>query len=635
MAMELTIYNRSGQATKFGLVTDSSSKRALVRNYRATNASDPGRIRRASWEFATPIGMSHESTSNGLGCDYAQNLDTRFPRRLISKGARNAVTLTSKDPVGVSSSYKLGEFKFGDVTVKMGGPVSATDSVTAFAEQGGYLFAFRGRLATQIAISGWTVASTQILPEPAQGAKTWYGKVRVGQGSAAPMKTLTDLSATGAVFSDTTDLAGGTVYASRLAVGSDRCWYVTKSITGELDNQVSYTLNDFETTANPFTVGDAKATKNGIGPFGPFTFIGDYTNIYSFTDQAKKVPLSKALEGHSSANNGSQFADPGWGWLYAITDVGLRAMTSHIDNPVGPGESMRQFTGHGGIPTALWSERGELFVVYNSAGDLYAYRATFGPETSQTGQPLFYPWWYRASTTCKAIFSTNTPTNPAIVWGEGTNMAYETISRDGRDDLFSSRTYDTGGGTWYGTELDRDPHMLKVLRLSRLHAKNLTSGSTWTLAWSFDAGSYVNMPAITESGFHTVRPVQDPPVSPLESIAGRAMKPRLTQVAAGSGASTTPPELAGTLEVEYDERPSYITEVALTIDLTGTSMSPDGTISALEEVMGSQTDGPIRVRLPNESTDSWAMVQNVTNRRDLKADAVEGIDVILHLWDVE
>ena len=94
-------------------------------------------------------------------------------------------------------------------------------------------------------------------------------------------------------------------------------------------------------------------------------------------------------------------------------------------------------------------------------------------------------------------------------------------------------------------------------------------------------------------------------------------------------------ELAGTLEVEYDERPSYITEVAVTIDLTGTSMSPDGTISALEEVMGSQTDGPIRVRLPNESTDSWAMVQNVTNRRDLKADAVEGIDVILHLWDVE
>jgi hypothetical protein len=631
---EITIYDSTGKPTKFGVVQDSllpAGKRAIVSNYRATNVSDPGRIRVATWEIWGPIGASRESVSGILATDYVQNLDTRFPRRLLSKGARNAVTLTTKDPTNVSGTGKLGEFKLGDLTNKLGGPVSASHNVTHFDEQDGRLYAHRGKLSTQVLISSWAVQATAIHPEEVAGAVGYFGKGRVGLGAAAKMRTRVSASSTGAVYEETTTLIGEDVYAGPLAVGSDRCWFITKGSNGELENLVGYTLDGFQTINNPFPVGDARVKANGIGPFGPFTFFGNRKGLNSFTDQGKPVPLSRALSGHDSEHNGKQFADTGWGWNYAITDVGLRALTSHIDNPVGIGERMREFNGHGGRPTAIWPERGELFVVYQTAaGDSYAYRGVFGASTAQTGQPDFYPWWYKASTTCEAVFSTNTPTNTALVWGEGTNMAYETISRDGRDDLFSARTYE------------------------------ITQGS-WKVAWSFDEDDYLQIGEITEDGYHTVRPVQEQVGVPLLNISGRSMKPRLVLDETGStdegtwfgteldrdphliktlrlnrlrtknlGSNAASPEVNGTLEVEYDERPEYITETAVAIQLD--SMSKEGVITLLESYRDAAE--PLKVRLPDRTGDSYAMVANVTNRRDIKPDGIEAIDLILHIWDV-
>lgn len=630
---EIAIWSQDGEPWKFTLAADKllpNGKRAILRNERATNATDPGRIRTVQWEYATPVGFSRESVGGVLGCDYAQNLDTRFPRRLLSAGARNAVTLTTKDPSGVSGTYKLGEFKLG--AQKLGANVSASDNVTHFDEQGGRMFAHRGRLSTQVLISNWSVEATHIHPESVQGATSWFGKGRVGLGAAANMRTREAISTSGSIYESTRTILGEDVYAGPIAVGSDRCWYVTKGSTGELENLVGYTLDDFDTIANPFQVGDPRVKANGIGPFGPFTFFGTRTNIYSFTDQAKKVPLSRALIGHNSVNNGKQWADPGWGWNYYISDIGLRACTSHIDNPVGIGEAMRQFTGHNGRPTAIWAERGELFVVYeDSAGNAWAYRCTFGPQTSAGGQPDMYPWWYKASTSCNAVFSTNTPTNTAVAWAEGTNMAYETISRDGRDDMFTSRTYGILGGSWFGTTLDRDPHLLKVLRLARVRTKGLTSGSTWHLLWSFDDGSYVSAGTVTSNGYVTIYPVQETQEVPLDDISGRTMKPKLVQVALGTGASTTSPELSGVLEVEYDERPEYITEVACTVVLDGNTVSKDGIEARLNSLKGSSTTGPVRIQLPDQQGRAYGMVANVQNRRDIQED-VEAVDVIIHLW---
>lgn len=636
MTNELAIYGQDGKARKFALVADNllpSGKRAIVRSYRDTNARDPGRIRTVQWEVSGPIGHSKHSLAGILATDYVQNLETRWLRRLISAGARNAITLTSKDPAGVSGTSKLGQFKLG--AQKLGANVSTSDNVTAFDEQDGRMYAHRGRLSTQMLISSWAVEATHVHPEPVTGALGWYGKGRVGLGAAARMRTRVSASTTGAIYEETQTLIGEDVYAGALADGSDRCWYTTRGPSGELENQVAFTPNGFETISNAFAVGDARVKATGLGPHGPLTHVGNYTGVFSFTDQAKPVPLSRALKGHSSANNGSQFADVGWGWNYYISDVGLRAISGHIDNPVGIGERMREFTGHAGRPTAIWAERGELWVAYLDGSNSYGYRGVFGAETAQTGQPDFYPWWYRASTTCQAIFSTNTPANTAVIWGEGTNCAYETIDRLGRDDTFTSRVYGVLGGSWHGTELDSDPHLLKVLRRARLRTKGMTAGSSWTLAFSFDGGSYLDIGEVTENGYHTLMPVQPNTNVPLDDIAGRAMKPRLTQVAAGSGAETTPPEVAGVLEVEYDEVPEAVTVVVLTVQVKGTDLSKQGTVAALERYTGSSTDGPLKVRIPDEERDCWAMIADIGNRRDIKGDGVEAIDVTLHVWATE
>lgn len=647
---ELSIWGQDGTVRKFAVAADSllpSGKRAIVRSYRDTNASDPGRIRVVQWDVSGPIGNSLESTASvvagqpTLATDFTQNLDTRNPKRLIPVGKRNAITLTTLDPSSATRA-KLGLFKLG--AQKLGATIATGANVTNFDEQGGRLFAHRGRLSSQINIATWLLEATALHPEPVTGAVDYFGKGRIGLGSPAKMRTRDSVGAFGSTYSETSTLIGEDVYAGVLAVGSDRCWFSTKGSTGELENLAGYTLDGFQTINNPFAIGDAKVNINGIGPHGPFTEVGTRTGLFSYTDQAKPVALSRALRGHDSVNNGSQWADPGWGWNYAITDVGLRAIRSdHTDNAVGVGESMREFTGHNGRPTAIWAERGEMFIVYQtSAGDSYGYRATFAKpkagaiysKTERHGQPDIFPWWYKAATTCQSVFSTNTPTDTAMVWGEGTNMAYETISRDGRDDLFTSRQYGILGGVWYGTELDRDPHLLKVLRRSRVRTKGMTAGSSWTLAFTFDGGTYIDVGTVTSNGYVTLLPVQDAMAVPLDDIFGRTMKPRLRLVAAGAGAVTTPPEVIGPLEVEYDEVPESVQQVMVTLQLAGTDQTKQGTISSLEEYSGSSTTGPLRMRIPDENRDVWAMVGTPANRRDAKEDAIEVIDVPLFIWAV-
>lgn len=634
---------------KYAILDDAQltgNKRALTRSRRDSNTSDPARIRRVQWELSTPIGYSLQSASQVLATDTVQNLETRFTRRLISKGARNAVTLTTYDPPAASSGYfggaRFGINYFGTLSAPFG-PTIGGANVTVFDEQGGSIFAHAGVLSRQVLISSWTNVATATQAAAVRDADTWYGKGRVALGPTAPMQTRTGVSASSATYANTTSTSpAASVYASAVKRGSDRAWIIDAASADQ--NNAGYTLDGFVTMASPFQVGDPNAGATGIGPFGPYTFFGAYDNLYSFTDQGKPVPLSRALSSHRSANNGAQWADPGWGWNYAMTDIGLRALTTNIDNPVGIGERMRDFTGHNGRPTAVWQERGELWVAYyTTAGDSYIYRGVFGPETSSTGQPLFFPAHYLASTFVGAMFSTNTPTNTAFLWAEGTNMAYETIARDGRDDLFTARVYSTGGGTWFGTTLDADPLLLKTLRMARIRTVGLTSGSSWALAFAFDStpasASYVTVGTVTTNGFSDLYPVSGSGVTtaPLTNISGRTLKPRLTQVAAGSGASTTPPEVNGVLEAEYDERPDTIEVVEVVISVTGTAYEDVTVMDRLRDLMDESTNGPVAIVIPddlppNVGGQRYGMVASVEKRQDLKDNGIEAVTVTLHMW---
>ena len=630
-----------------------SGKRAIVRNYRDANASDAGRIRRVQWEVWGPIGSSLESTSGRLGTDFCRNLETRWERRLISSGQQTEVNLNNDDPVGTPSYF--GTANFGDNYFYSGPQFIQSKDVVVFDEQAGYLFVSRGSLTTQVRLDDFSIVQTKQHNADVLDAALWRGKGRLAMGRYMPMQTRDYVDAVGSTYIDTVAISPAQdVYAQAVKRGSDRAWYIDADPNSTTYNYAGYSLDSFETLAAPFQVGDPDVNTTGIGPFGPFTMFGAEDNLYSFTDQGKPVPLSRALLNHLTDHNGQQWADPGWGWNYAITSIGLRAIQPGIDNPVGIGERMRGFTGHDGIPHAIWAERGELWCVYwTSEGDLYGYRGAFGPETANTGQPLWFPWFYKADSTCGALFSSvrgvADPLKEFRVFrGDGTNMTYMLAASDGRDDLSPTYVYSTDGGDWYGTTLDRDTNLLKTLRLARFKTRSMTAGSSWQLGMAFNpppkntaSATYVNVGnAVNDNGGHTIEPVQGNLA--LSNISGFTMKPRLTQVAAGTGASSTPPEVNGTLEIEYDERPEQIEEITVMVNMTGTAYSNNYIWDTLRELLGSTVNGPFQIQLPDDlppvvtknsgGGKKWAMLANVTHRDDLKDPSIEGVALTFLVW---
>lgn len=416
------------------ILKDKNGKRALTRQYRDANANDAGRIRRAQWEVWGPIGASFESEAKYLGIDWVRDLDTRWPSRLISSGKETLVTLSGQDPPAATSGY-FGGFTFGTNTFgNLSAPFTPTiagSDVVVFDEQNNYLFAERGRISTQIDMTTWTVVQSVVQPAIIRDSAFWRGNVYLAEGPTAPFQRRIGANSSGSTYEDTIATSPpGAVYGSAIKRGSDRVWYIDADQLGSEFNYAGFTLDQFITLAQPFQVGDPDIGTTGIGPFGPFTMFGAEDNLYSFTDQGKPIPLSRALLGFQSDHNGQQWADPGWGWNYAITGIGLRAIQPGADNPVGIGERMRGFTGHNGVPHAIWANRGELWIVYlDTNGDLYGYRGTFGPQTAATGQPAMFPWFYAASDTCNAVFSSNTPSHPVIIRASGTNLTYMTIDR--------------------------------------------------------------------------------------------------------------------------------------------------------------------------------------------------------------
>lgn len=620
----------------FTVVQDSllpAGKRAIKREWRPSNANDAGRTRRIQYEPWGPVGKSLLSTSGTLATDYTQNLATNHLGRLLSVGKRTAVTVTGS-PVTDSGGYAA--FAYGSPSSAYGGTEAlfgtsdtSGDIVNYFDEQQGYLFAHHGAISTQFQISDWTEIENYFHPNIITHAIDWRSKGYIGFGPGKSVAYRANATATGSTYTDVGAVAGQ--YARKFALGSDRLWVCTGV------NQVTFTLNDYTTFATVFEAGDHQHLANGIGCHGPITHIGKQGGIYSFTDFGKPVPLSRAFGNRLSTLNGAQWADPGWGWHYYTSVMGLRAVSpSGVDNPVGPGLGMLEFTGHAGIPTAIWDSGGELYVAYFvDDTNTYIYRCKFNPQTTPgTGQPDFFPFRYLASTQTNGGFSTESTTNPTIVWGEDGEFAYETISPDQRDDLWSGRRYSTSGGAWYGTTFDADRHLIKTIRQARLHVLNVEPCSTWQLAFTFDIDpwdttpTYVDCgPELDVPGHYTLRPTNGIYGAPTSGISGRAFKPRLTQTAEGPNAETLPPEVNGVLEVEYDERPELIEEVTVMVEL-GTNA--DLTLDILRDFADSSTEGPVKVVVGGKK--HWAMVAGHGKRVDIAGDSVEAAEVVLHLW---
>jgi hypothetical protein len=112
------------------------------------------------------------------------------------------------------------------------------------------------------------------------------------------------------------------------------------------------------------------------------------------------------------------------------------------------------------------------------------------------------------------------------------------------------------------------------------------------------------------------------------------------QVAAGSGASTAPPEV-NALEIEYDERPEQIEEIAVMVDIDNTGLTDNQVWDLLRKLVGSSTTGPFKIQLPDDlppaitgasgGGQKYAMLNSVMGREDLSTE-VEGVKLVFSTW---
>ena len=599
-------------------------RRALRRQTRAIQASDPGKFQIATWRLSGPLGQTREN-EGGLGIEHA-TLEHRYPDLLTSLMTVTTLSLTSADPPGASSSSALGALVLGGRALGGGTSSSTPQTITHIKEMGAYLFVHGGAFTRQINPSTWTVTAAKVHQALVRGAENWQtGKQRIGLGQAAPMVTITSPNSSGATYADTL-IGSDNVYANELALGNDRLWMVRADAGNE--NRLRFTTDDFASASTGFVVGDPGVPATGVGVMGPYTVAGGETGVWSFTDQGTPFNLVRALQDARSTLNGRKMAYQ-FGWLYCATSLGLIALRPGIANPVGIGSpSMSGFEGWDGRPVAVLPYGINYVVVVweDSAGTTW--RVTWGkfnPSfTDGTGECDWYALATRTNATVRCLGATSTPTNPHIVWGEGSGtLARVLLGRAGRDLSDANVTYSTAGGQWFGSWLMRQSHLRKTVRWARFTAEDMETGDSWQLAFATDGSStYTNMgPAVTANGSQRVLPA-----AVASAPTGFTLKPRITQVAGGASAATTPPKLRGVLEVAYDERPDQVAEYAVVlvglkpVDLTRLRELADG-----DNLNGRQA---IEFRVPGHERVQYGYVQNV-EEADLTDAGVIGATVTI------
>ena len=604
-------------------------KRAYRRTLRSSQPGDPAQSRVAVWALSGPIGPSRER-GGVLGHDHS-NLETRYDALLTSLAARSTLDLSTQDPLS-SGTASLGALPLGARALGGGSSAAVPHAAEHIDADRDYLFPHRGAFSTQVDPSDWSVVHTWAHQALVRGAVPWFGKGRVALGSSVKLQTRSGVTASGARYEDTdADISG--VYAKALSVGNDRLWLADASSANE--NRLRYSLDDLAAISNAFRVGDPRVDVNGLGKLGPFTLAGKLDGVFSFTEEGLPVPLTgDVLDAAQSTENGRQMAQI-WGWAFVITDIGLYALRPGVANPVGIGtDKMQDFEGFEGRPTAVRAWRESLLVAYlDSAGTTARIlRGVFGRETAGTGQPDLYPF-QELTAEVRVIGATSVPSSPTVVWVEGASTLGRAIQgRGGRDIDDANYVFSTAGGQWHGSTLMRDDHLRKFPRWGRFTTESCDATNTWRLAISPDEAAYVNVgAAVQANGVQTVRPATGSPLSPDTSLSGFTIKPRLTQVAANSSSSSSPPQIRGTLEIGYDERPDHVLETAFVLQLE--RPADMATLEAFLDGADANGQTPVAVVLPGESSFRYGFV-TLVQVEDLVGDAVLGAALSIVLWDV-
>ena len=438
--------------------------------------------------------------------------------------------------------------------------VPATDGghVVSMVEDRSQFFVSRGSFTTQINPTDMLEVDSEDHGAPVKSSVVWAGAGYVALDKDADIDKRTAVTAASSTYS-----AVSGVDARALAVGANKLWLVDAGKNTAADeNTVKFAtaaVTGAGNLSNPIRVIDPGSDATGIYTQGPYALFGYERGVNSYTDRGTPTELLDAIKKFPSVQNAGQGASL-WGYTYIATELGLYAVNvaRGFANPVGPGEGLRGQDFEGpldGFPTAVETLGELLFVAYRNAdGSSWTYIGQFGTETGTTGRPEWYTFRRLPSTECNEIGIIASRPNPTVVLAEDGDVSWYTTSHQSRWIADSNYEFSVDGGTWYGTTMMRAAGMLINVRAIKFLTENCNANRTWQAAVSMDEGSYVDVGTfVSTNGLQTKRPSLSG--APLATVSGSTLKPRLVQT---NDSESTPAQIRGFLDIEYDERPETV-----------------------------------------------------------------------------
>jgi hypothetical protein len=618
----------------YPLIADSnlpSGRRGWQRNRRPSQPSDPGQPQVANWRLSGPIGLSREDLETGrLAVDYTENLDTIYDQLLIPVALRVPIDLAALDPTESGPTFlpitlpvTLGGFAIGNVGETGGGIIEDRNAL---------LFA-RGQALTIVNPANMTATATYEKNFNIRGMIVWFDRAIISYGTLDEVERVTGISPTaGATFEDVSNL-----YAKAMTIGPDRWWAINADAGNSVDNKIFYALDDLLNFSAPFTVGDQAIPATGIGTYGRTGIAGSEVGAYGFTNLGEPTRVLESLVGNRSTENAKHLRTL-WGWHYITTTMGLKAtVPGQVENPAGPGTD-RRYEGPAGRPTAIWPYKDALFLAeVTPSGDTYIYRGEFdngqyGGNTSQTGNPAWFPFHYLPATQSDAIGSTGLRTALTLIVGEGTLASYYTLGRMPRDISDPLYRFQTGTLTWYGSTLMRASNMHKNIKYFVALTEDVDDDNTFQIEVSVDNGPYVAVgDPITTSGHKFIRPAMAG--IPQTNVNGHTFKPRIVCV---NTSTTVPPKMWGTLDMIYDERPDTIADHTFVVLLGQNGRSPETDLNDLYDLFGAHGEAgspfTFKYPAPENVPTHYGFIVGIGEVQDIEGDGVQSVAVRVHEW---
>ncbi len=607
----------SEQITRRGARAETISSATLTGQAR-------GQTQRAFWSLAQPIGDSR-SYEQVLGTNYVRRLEHRFPDLLTGPPQRQVINLTAHDPQSVSTI--MGEFIMGGGGIMGAGTVVSGDRVPRYInDDSGSIFVIRAGLSTQINPLTLEVVQTIELDQAATDAFIGQdGKGYVPVGAGVAMQRRHTITAVSHLYEDVQDALAADVEAVKGVTGGFRSFIIDPAT-----NQALFTADGFLNNSGDFPIGPTDVPPNGMGVFGPYTWAGYDTGIFSFTPEGDvEGRLEDPLIGLRSSINGSRFAKQ-WGFHYTLTRRGVYQIGVGAYGQIGL-ERRIDFEGPvRGIPVAIVPIGEVLLVAYlNELGTTDIVRGEFNPAvTPTTGVPDWYAFDTLEGEEVTVLAATGLRSRPTVLAGTAGGKLYAwDLGRFNRD--LSDPGYQQGllTGEWYGSTMMLEPNRLAYPRSFRAQLANVDRGNYFELHTQVDddlggAGWLEFGGRLDTPGYFEVQPRNAGGDGFDRRQRFHNLAPRLTRTT-----TDTQAQLQGPLELEYVQLPGVVQERTWTLVLGPEPLADFAHLeSVLDEHRGSV---PVMITTP-EGVERPGWVQAL-QAADLNGDA-GGVQVEVTLW---